>query len=104
MFGITIRHRLVQATLIASTILRFLFGAAAEAQEARFIWDPPNPVAGQEIQFTDTSTGIPIAWERAFDNDGETDSYDSTTSHVFNDPGSYPVHGCSDLGRRGFLG
>jgi PKD repeat protein len=55
--------------------------------DASFTFSPANPVVGQEVQFTDTSTGGDItAWEWDFD-DGETSSLQNPT-HSFSEDGS----------------
>jgi PKD repeat protein len=39
----------------------FAFGSAQQAPVANFSWSP-NPQAGQDVQFTDTSTNAPTSW------------------------------------------
>ncbi len=84
-------RRLVLTALIALT-LHLLIGAASEATVvADFTWSPEEPMAGQEIQFTDTSTGGPRNWQWDFDSDGSVDSAEQNPTHSFAAPGTYPV-------------
>lgn len=61
----------------------------AEELFPEFTWEPLDPVAGQEILFTDTSLGTPDSWAWDF-GDGMTAS-GATPSHVFDSAGSYTV-------------
>jgi PKD repeat protein len=59
------------------------------ALAASFAYSPVSPVAGQAVQFTDTSTGNPTAWLWNF-NDGIS-STAQNPSHTFATAGSYNV-------------
>ncbi|OPY36106.1 MAG: PKD domain protein [Methanoregula sp. PtaU1.Bin051] len=53
-----------------------------------------TPTSGNRpltVQFTDTSTNSPTAWEWDFDNDGTVDSYDQNPQYTYNEIGSYTV-------------
>jgi PKD repeat protein len=54
-----------------------------------FTFSPTAPVAGQAVQFTDTSTGDPSSWLWNF-SDGTT-SISQSPNHAFNSTGSYNV-------------
>jgi len=56
---------------------------------ASFSYVPASPVAGQPVQYTDTSTGNPTSWEWAF-GDGQT-SVLQNPSHTYIAAGSYTV-------------
>ena len=56
---------------------------------ASFNWSPAQPVAGEMVAFTDTSTGDPTSWTWVFD-DGGTSS-EQNPSHGFVAAGSYQV-------------
>jgi len=62
-----------------------------EVQEpnASFIYAPTAPVAGEEVQFTDTSEGIPTSWVWEFDDGGE--STEQNPVHTFAEAGVYSV-------------
>jgi PKD repeat protein len=59
------------------------------ALSASFTYSPTSPVAGQEVQFTDTSMGSPTSWQWNF-NDGASSTVQHP-SHTFTSPGSYNV-------------
>jgi PKD repeat protein len=59
------------------------------ALSASFAHSPTSPVAGQPVQFTDTSAGSPTSWAWNF-NDGTTSST-RNPSHVFNTAGAFNV-------------
>jgi len=61
----------------------------AVALAASFTYSPTSPVAGQEVQFTDTSMGSPTSWQWNF-NDGASSTVQHP-SHTFTSPGSYNV-------------
>ncbi len=64
--------------------------AVAAAPTASFTMTPPgNPVTGQVVMFTDTSTGSPTSWSWDF-GDGQSSTQQSPT-HVFGGPGPFPV-------------
>ena len=56
---------------------------------ASFTYAPGSPAAGQAVQFTDTSTGMPTSWSWNF-NDGGT-STSRNPSHTFAANGTYSV-------------
>lgn len=56
---------------------------------ASFTYSPSSPLAGQAVQFTDTSTGAPTAWQWNF-GDGST-STARNPSHVFDGTATYTV-------------
>lgn len=47
--------------------------------------------AGGQLQFTDLTTGNPVAWEWDFDNDGTTDSQEQNPVWSYDEPGLYTV-------------
>jgi len=62
----------------------------AQAQlTASFTYSPASPVAGQAVQFTDTSTGSPTSWQWSFD-DGAI-STAQNPSHTYATAASYTV-------------
>jgi PKD repeat protein len=63
--------------------------ATASGLTALFTYSPASPVAGQAVQFTDTSTGSPTSWQWSF-GDGTT-STSQNPSHTFTVAGSYTV-------------
>ena len=64
-------------------------GEQVAAITASFAFNPASPLAGQPVQFTDTSTGNPTSWEWAF-GDGAT-STTKNPSHTYAAAGSYTV-------------
>ena len=56
---------------------------------ASFTYSPASPVAGQRVQFTDTSTGTPTSWSWSF-GDGSTSSLQNPT-HAFATAGAKTV-------------
>ena len=56
---------------------------------ASFVWSPQQPVAGEEVHFTDTSTGAPTSWLWSF-GDGAT-SGQQHPRHTFAEAGLYTV-------------
>ncbi len=64
-------------------------GGGPAAPVANFSWSPPSPQSGQQVQFTDASTGTPTSWSWTF-GDGTTTSSQSP-SHVFTANGTYSV-------------
>jgi PKD repeat protein len=59
------------------------------APAASFTYSPSSPVAGQAVQFTDTSTGKPTSWQWSF-GDGATSTVQNP-SHTFTAVSSYTV-------------
>jgi|GEM_PF-1611529 len=60
-----------------------------QAPVASFSWSPAQPVVGEPVQLTDTSTGQPTSWSWAF-GDGSS-SQQRNPVHTFAAPGSYQV-------------
>ena len=56
---------------------------------ASFTYSPNPPVAGQAVQFTDTSTGSQTSWQWS-SSDGATSNLQNP-SHIFTTAGSYTV-------------
>jgi len=56
---------------------------------ASFTWTPSSPQAGNDVRFTDTSTGSPTTWTWAF-GDGGTGSTRNPT-HAYATAGTYTV-------------
>ncbi len=81
-------------TVFIMLAIHVLIGASSEAAVvANFIFTPSNPVAGQPVQFTDTSTGNPTIWQWDFEN--PPNGIDSTLQNptwIFPYPGIYLVH------------
>lgn len=75
-------------TAILVTVLALgLFGATA-APTASFTMSPDgNPVVGQMVQFTDTSTAGPTSWSWNF-GDGQS-STERNPAHAYGGPGSF---------------
>ena len=63
--------------------------AVMPALNAAFTYSPASPIAGQAVQFTDTSTGSPSIWQWNF-GDGVT-SVVQNPSHTFASAGSYNI-------------
>ncbi len=64
---------------------------STEAPFADFTANPPVAVVGQNIQFTDTSTGSPTSWEWDFENDAVADSVSQNPSFSYGLTGTYTV-------------
>ena len=65
-------------------------GEDEEELETNFTWDPTLPVAGEEVDFTDTSTGgPPTAWHWHFGDTVESD--EQNPSHTYATSGSFDV-------------
>ncbi len=60
------------------------------ASEVSFTWQPPDPVAGQEVTFTGTATGTPPLLFRWDLGDGSTATGPQVV-HTFAGPGDYTV-------------
>jgi VWFA-related protein len=56
---------------------------------ADFSWSPPAPTVGQQVQFSDASTGSPSSWSWSF-GDGGSSTLENPT-HTFRSAGSYTV-------------
>jgi PKD repeat protein len=56
-----------------------------------FTATPTTGAAPLAVQFTDTSTGNPVAWQWDFDNDGTIDSTAQNPAHTYVNPGLYTV-------------
>lgn len=61
----------------------------AEQLFPEFTWTPENPMSGETITFSDTSSGNPDTWEWDF-GDGST-ATTPTASHVYEADGNYEV-------------
>ena len=59
------------------------------ALAASFTYSPSSPVAGQAIQFNDTSTGSPTSWQWEFGD--STSSTSQNSSHTYAAAGTYSV-------------
>ena len=59
------------------------------ALKASFTYSPASPVAGQAVQFTDSSTGSPTSWQWNF-GDGVT-SASQDSNHAYAASGTYSV-------------
>ncbi len=66
-----------------------LSDCAAGPPEASFVWSPNEPVAGQTVGFTDTSTGSVTS--RSWDFGDGSHSSDARPFHAFSEEGSYDV-------------
>jgi len=60
---------------------------------ADFDYDPADPIEGDTVNFTDTSTSYDpiVSWEWDFDGDGVIDSTDQNTSWTYAEEGDYNV-------------
>jgi PKD repeat protein len=75
---------------VVASVLALGFFAAAAGPTASFTMTPDgNPVVGQVVQFTDTSTGSPTSWLWNF-GDGQSSTLQSPT-HVYGAPGPFNV-------------
>lgn len=75
--------------MIASVLALSLFSVAAGPTAAFTMTPPGNPVMGQLVQFTDTSTGSPTSWSWSF-GDGQSSTQQSPT-HAYSGTGPYSV-------------
>jgi minor extracellular serine protease Vpr len=64
-------------------------GGASGGPVANFTFSPQSPIAGQTVQFTDTSTGSPTSWAWDF-GDGFGSTAQNPT-HAFATAGAFPV-------------
>ena len=80
---------MITISLIENTLTWNVGGIPSGPPSANFDWSPASPTAGQEIQFTDTSTGPPTSWEWNF-GDGVTSS-SPNPKHAFAVVGSHSV-------------
>jgi len=63
------------------------------APAASFTYSPPNPVEGNQVTFTDTSTSYPdqiVNWTWEF-GDGDGKAYTKDSTHVYMGDGTYSV-------------
>ncbi len=56
---------------------------------ASFSFSPSSPIAGQAVQFTDSSTGVPSLWQWSFGDGGTSTA--QNPSHTFVTAGTYGV-------------
>ncbi len=56
-----------------------------------FTWAPAAPVVGQQVQFTDLSTGTPTSWSWNLDGVGGDDSTARNPAWTYVAPGTYTV-------------
>ncbi len=75
------------------TMLNYLDIEAA-GPTAAFTADATSGDAPLTVQFTDTSTNGPTAWEWDFENDGTVDSTAQHSTHTYTAPGVYTVRLC----------
>jgi PKD repeat protein len=61
-----------------------------EPPEASFTFEPANPIKGQQIVFTDTSSNEPTSWSWDF-GDGIGTSDQQNPSYTYSDAGTYTV-------------
>lgn len=66
-------------------------GIPSVPPEAAFSADKTGVAPGQQVQFTDLSTGDPTAWSWDFDNDGVVDSTTQNPTHAYTAEGFYTV-------------
>ncbi len=72
-------------------ILQSAFENVELSLNANFIASSTEILSGEEIQFTDQSTGNPISWQWDFDNDGNFDSTEQNPVWIYEQPGTYSV-------------
>ena len=72
-----------------STSFSQLLSKRVSRIQVYFTYGPTYPAAGQEVKFTDTSTGSPTSWQWNF-GDGSTSTAQSP-SHAFAAPGFHRV-------------
>jgi PKD repeat protein len=86
--------------VLASSGQRFYFhqyfslgggGGGGTSPTAAFSATPTSGAAPLSVQFTDTSSGGPTAWQWDFQNDGTVDSTQQNPSFVYANPGTYSV-------------
>ena len=85
-------------------------GGGGTAPTAAFSASPTSGNAPLTVQFTDTSTGGPAAWEWDFQNDGSIDATQQNPSFVYSAPGTYSVKltvtntsGANSLTKTGYI-
>jgi PKD repeat protein len=66
-------------------------GGGPPSPAAAFSATPTSGAAPLGVQFTDTSSGGPTAWQWDFQNDGTVDSTQQNPSFVYANPGTYSV-------------
>ena len=66
-------------------------GGGGPSPTAAFSATPTSGAAPLGVQFTDTSSGGPTAWQWDFQNDGTVDSTQQNPSFVYANPGTYSV-------------
>jgi PKD repeat protein len=77
-------------TAMVVTVLAMGLFSTSAAPTASFTMTPPgNPVVGQVVQFSDTSTGNPTSWSWNF-GDGQSSTQQSPT-HVYGAAGPFSV-------------
>ena len=85
---------LVPAFASDATVLAHVASIPAQPRAvpllANFTWTPPSPVAGEPVQFNDTSSGIPAWWEWDF-GDGTPGSTEQNPTHTYALQGNYTV-------------
>lgn len=77
------------AAVVVSVLALGLFSAAAGPAASFRMAPDGNPVVGQSVQFTDTSTGGPTSWAWNF-GDGQT-ATQQNSAHTYGGPGSFNV-------------
>jgi PKD repeat protein len=71
----------------ATDALRITLLPPGGAPVANFTFAPAAPVAGESVQFTDTSTGAPTDWGWDFGDGGSSNL--PSPSHTYADPGTF---------------
>jgi parallel beta-helix repeat protein len=66
----------------SKTVLRTVTIASAAELAASFSYSPVSPAAGQEVQFTDTSTGSPTSWQWSFGDGGTSTAQNPSHSYT----------------------
>ena len=75
----------------ANNDLEVTIAAAPPPPVASFTQDRVLGAAPMTVQFTDTSTGAPTAWQWDFDNNGTVDSTQQNPAHTYTQNGIYSV-------------
>lgn len=89
-FWRVVAHASCNASLTTSSETRsFTVAAAIPPPTASFSYSPTAPLEGQQVQFTDTSTGSPTSWSWAFGDGGSSTLRNPT--HTYAEAGSYRV-------------
>jgi len=87
---VSLRSRKADAEPVLDEVTVEPSAVPPQPPDASFTWTPTDPVVGQQVGFTDTSSGsAPSSWAWDFGDGGSSDQQNPV--HVYTTPGSHTV-------------